>query len=203
MTYTSIRRKIATLIAARAVIGTVLLGTGTIAEITAPGSFPIDPFFFQIAVIYALTIVWAAPLRQVDRHLWLVDLQLALDALLVTSFIYVTGGITSYFTSRLSAADHRRERRAASSRRHVRRDAERGALCRPRVAQYFAASGILHDPWLATERLVLPSHSRGAVHGRAECLRVLRGRDAERIALRERPFGWRPSRDRLAAGSPT
>ncbi len=61
---------------ARAVIGTVLLGTGTIAEITAPGSFPIDPFFFQIAVLYVLTIVWAALLRQVDRRLWLADVQL-------------------------------------------------------------------------------------------------------------------------------
>ena len=44
MTYTSIRRKSATLIVARVAISTILLGSGTIAEITAPGSFPIDPF---------------------------------------------------------------------------------------------------------------------------------------------------------------
>ena len=38
MTYTSLRRKTATLIVARAVLGTLLLGLGTIAGITAPGS---------------------------------------------------------------------------------------------------------------------------------------------------------------------
>jgi two-component system, NtrC family, sensor histidine kinase PilS len=158
MTYTSIRKKIAWLIAARAVIGTVLLGGGTIAEIAAPGSFPIDPIFFQITVIYALTIVWAAALRQVDRHLWLADLQLALDALLVTSFIYVTGGITSYFTSLyllpVIAASVVRNRRGAMF------VATLSALLYVSLVsiQYLPASAAVHDPWLATERLGLPSH---------------------------------------------
>ena len=35
----------------------------------------------------------------VERHRWLVDLQLGIDALLVSAFIYFTGGITSYSTS--------------------------------------------------------------------------------------------------------
>ena len=70
---TSIRRKVATLIAARAVVGTVLLGSGTISEIKAPGSFPIDPFFLLAAVTYALTIVWAATLPIVDRAAWAID----------------------------------------------------------------------------------------------------------------------------------
>jgi two-component system sensor histidine kinase PilS (NtrC family) len=159
MTCTSIRKNIAVLIVARAVIGTVLLGTGTIAEVTAPGSFPLDPFFFQIGVLYALTIVWAATLRRVDRHLWLADLQLALDALLVTSFIYVTGGITSYFTPLyllpIMAASVVRNRRGAlvvaalSALLFV-------ALV---VAQYSSPTGMVHDPWLATERLAMPSRS--------------------------------------------
>src|SRR5262245_20909416 len=92
-------RKTATLIAARAVLGTVLVGFGTLAEITAPGSFPVDPFFLLIAITYGLTILWAVTLRPADRAPWLVDVQLGADAVLVTAFIYITGGITSYFAS--------------------------------------------------------------------------------------------------------
>jgi two-component system sensor histidine kinase PilS (NtrC family) len=157
MTYTSIRRKIATLIVARVAISTILLGSGTIAEITAPGSFPIDPFFLLIAITYGLTIVWAATLRTVDRRSWLVDLQLCLDTLLVTAFIYVTGGVTSYFLSvyvlPIIAASVVRHRRTAllvatfSAVLYV-------ALV---IAQYFVAFGTIRDPWLQTERLVLPS----------------------------------------------
>jgi two-component system sensor histidine kinase PilS (NtrC family) len=159
MTYTSIRKKIATLIAARAVIGTVLLGMGTIAEITAPGSFPVDPFFFQIAVLYALTIVWAGTLRQVDRHLWLADLQLALDALLVTSFIYVTGGITSYFISLyllpVIAASVIRSRRGAMFIASLSAVLYISLV----IVQYLPPSAFVHDPWLAADRPVLPLHS--------------------------------------------
>src|SRR5437667_5864703 len=96
---TDLRRKLRWLIAIRAVISTVLLGGATFAQITAPGSFPVNPFFFLIGMTYALTALYAATLRYVDRYRWLVDLQLAGDALVVSAFIYFTGGITSYFTS--------------------------------------------------------------------------------------------------------
>ena len=96
---TELRRKVAWLIAIRAIISTILLGTATFAQITAPGSFAVDPFFFLIGLTYALTISYAVTLRFVDRHRWLVDLQLGGDALIVSAFIYFTGGITSYFTS--------------------------------------------------------------------------------------------------------
>src|SRR5256885_15966581 len=93
-----LRRKLQWLIAIRAVISPVLLGGAMFAQITAPGSFPVDPFFFLIGLTYALTIGYAATLRYVDRFRWLVDLQLAGDALIVSAFIYFTGGIVSYFT---------------------------------------------------------------------------------------------------------
>jgi len=95
---TDLRRKLAWLIAIRAVISTVLLGSATLAQVTAPGSFPIDPFFALIGLTYALTIFYAATLRYVDRFRWLVDLQLVGDALVVSAFIYLTGGIASYFS---------------------------------------------------------------------------------------------------------
>jgi two-component system, NtrC family, sensor histidine kinase PilS len=95
---TELRRKLAWLIAIRAIISTLLLGSATLALVAAPGSFPIDPFFTLIGVIYALTIFYASTLRYADRFRWLIDLQLAGDALIVSAFIYLTGGIVSYFS---------------------------------------------------------------------------------------------------------
>jgi len=94
-----LRRKLAWLIGFRAVISTVLLGGATVAQITSPGSFPVDPFFLLIAVSYALAVVYAMSLRFVERHRWLIDVQLVSDALIVTAFIYLTGGIESVFSS--------------------------------------------------------------------------------------------------------
>jgi len=96
---TELRRKVAWLIAIRAIISTILLGSATFTQLTAPGSFAIDPFFFLIGLTFALTISYAVALRFVPRHRWLVYVQLAGDSLIVTAFIYFTGGIASNFTS--------------------------------------------------------------------------------------------------------
>ena len=85
--------------AIRAVVSTLLLGSATVARITSRGSFAVDPLFFLIGLTYALTIVYALTLRFVDTRRWLVDLQLAVDALVVSALIYFTGGITSVFAS--------------------------------------------------------------------------------------------------------
>jgi two-component system, NtrC family, sensor histidine kinase PilS len=94
-----VRRKLAWLIGSRVGITTVLLGSAIAAQITAPGALPIDPFFFLIGLTYALAIVWSLTIKPAVRHRWIVDVQLACDALIVSAFIYVTGGITSYFSS--------------------------------------------------------------------------------------------------------
>ena len=96
---TDVRGQIGWLIAIRAMIGTLLLGGATVAQITAPGSFAVHPFFWLIAITYGLTIVWAATLRYVDRFRWLVDAQLGCDAVIVSAFILLTGGVTSFFSS--------------------------------------------------------------------------------------------------------
>ena len=95
---TELRRKLAWLIAVRAIASTILLGSATLIEITAPGSFPIGRFFFLIGLTYALTICYAATLRYADRARGLVDVQLVGDALIVSAFIYLTGGVASYFS---------------------------------------------------------------------------------------------------------
>ena len=98
MVDTDLKRKLTWLIAVRAIISTVLLGSATLVQISSPGSFPIDPFYALIALTFASTIFYAATLRYVERFRWLVDVQLAGDALIVSAFIYQTGGVTSYFS---------------------------------------------------------------------------------------------------------
>ena len=93
------RSRLSTLIAARVVIGTLLLGSAILIQISRPGAFPVDPFFTLIGLTYALSVVYLATLRFAERHPWLVDLQFALDAALVSAFIHVTGGIASNFSS--------------------------------------------------------------------------------------------------------
>ena len=50
MVASELRRKVAWLIAIRAVISTILLGSATFTQLTAPGSFPVDPYFFLIGL---------------------------------------------------------------------------------------------------------------------------------------------------------
>jgi len=154
---TDLRRKLRWLIAIRAIISTVLLGGATFAQITAPGSFPVDPFFFLIGLTYALTAIWAATLRYADRYRWLVDLQLAGDALVVSAFIYFTGGITSYFSSLyvlgIVAAATVQFRRGGMLVAVLSAVLYGGVV----LAQYLTAEGLLHDPWLGST--LLPQRS--------------------------------------------
>jgi two-component system sensor histidine kinase PilS (NtrC family) len=87
------------LIGGRAAVVTLLLGSAILIQIQAPGSLPIDPFFFLIGLTYALTVVWLLLLRHAETHRWLVDVQLACDAVIVSALVHLTGGVSSYFTS--------------------------------------------------------------------------------------------------------
>ena len=84
---------------ARAVVVTLLLGSAILAQIKSPGSLPIDPFSFLIAVTYGLTVVYSLLLKKVEQYPWIVDVQLACDALIVSAIVYTTGGIVSYFST--------------------------------------------------------------------------------------------------------
>jgi two-component system sensor histidine kinase PilS (NtrC family) len=94
-----LRRKLLWLIGGRAVVITVLLGSASLILYRTPGAFPVDPFFTLIGLTYALTAVWTLTLPFVDRSPWLIDVQLACDALIVSAIVYLTGGVTSYFSS--------------------------------------------------------------------------------------------------------
>jgi two-component system sensor histidine kinase PilS (NtrC family) len=87
-----------TLIAGRVIVVTLLLGSAILVELNRPGRLPVDPFFFLIGVTYALSVVYLLTLRVIERFNWLVDVQFAIDAVLVSAFIHVTGGIASNFS---------------------------------------------------------------------------------------------------------
>ena len=157
MPTSDLRRKLRWLIAIRAVISTLLLGSATFAQITAPGSFPVDPFFFLIGLTYALTAFYAATLRLAEGRRWLVDVQLAGDALIVSAFIYFTGGVTSYFTSLyvlpIVAASIVQFRRGGLLVATLSAVLYGGVV----LAQYLTVAGYMHDPWLVSP--VLPPRS--------------------------------------------
>jgi two-component system, NtrC family, sensor histidine kinase PilS len=93
------RRKLLWLIGGRAAVVTLLLGSAILIQLRSPGALPIDPFFGVIGLTYALTVVWTLTLRFVDRWPWLVDVQVACDALIVSAIVYLTGSVSSYFSS--------------------------------------------------------------------------------------------------------
>ena len=94
-----LRRRLFWLIGGRVSVVTLLLGSAILIQINAPGSLPINPFFFMIGLTYALTFVYVLLLRQAEQHSWIVDLQLACDAVIVSALVHMTNGVSSYFTS--------------------------------------------------------------------------------------------------------
>ena len=207
MLETDLRRKLAWLIGIRAVISTLLLGGATFAQISAPGSFPVDPLFFLIAATYALTLAYASTQRFVDRHRWLADLQLGADAIIVSAFIYFTGGITSFFSSLyvlpIVAASTVQFRRGALLVAALSALIYVGLV----LAQYLAASGLLYNPWLATNSMTLPPLTAAQYIVALNlfgffAVALLSGSLAERVRSADAAAGARVDRDpRILAGA--
>ena len=63
-----LRARLSRLIAIRVVVSTLLLGSATVVQINRPGALPVDPFFFLIGLTYALSVVFLATLRLIDRR---------------------------------------------------------------------------------------------------------------------------------------
>jgi two-component system, NtrC family, sensor histidine kinase PilS len=96
---TTLRVKLLWLIAGRAAVVTLLLGSAILIQAESPGALPIDPFLFLLGVTYALTVIYSLGLKYIERHRWIVDVQLGLDAILVSAIVALTGGVTSYYSS--------------------------------------------------------------------------------------------------------
>jgi len=153
----NLRSRLSTLIAVRVVVSTVLLGSAILVQLSRPGSFLLDPFFFLIGLTYALSVIYLGSLRYVDRYPWLADAQLGADAILVSAFIVVTGGITSYFSSLyllpIMAASTVRFRRGALQVATLSAILYLALV----TAQYLEPTALFPASWQALGRLELPS----------------------------------------------
>ena len=95
----AMRARLAAIIAVRLIVASLLLGSGVVIGLTTPDTLPAVPFVGLIGLTYVLSLVNLATLRLAVRRPVLVDLQFAIDAVLVSACIYITGGIASDFSS--------------------------------------------------------------------------------------------------------
>lgn len=95
----SLAERLAAHIAVRVMLATVCLGAAIVVQVRTPGAFPDHPLFLLIALVYAVSLVFIATLRFVDRFPWLVDVHFAIDVGLVAACVSLTGGVTSLFSS--------------------------------------------------------------------------------------------------------
>ncbi len=188
----TLRRKLLWLIGGRAAVITLLLGSAILIQSKAPGTLPIDPFFFLIAVTYGLTALWALTLRFVDAHPWLIDVQLACDAVIVSAIVQLTGGVASYFSSLYAlpiiAASTVQSWRGGMMVSVLSSLMYAGLV----VAQYQGGSPL---PAVVSEE-ALAARARCGLHRRPQRVRIHGGRDPERL-----PGGRAAADGRAARGS--
>jgi two-component system sensor histidine kinase PilS (NtrC family) len=96
---TTMRRKLLSLITARAAVVSLLLGSAVLIQIAAPGALPLGRFSALLGLTFGLTAVYTLTIGYAEKYRGLIDLQLLLDALIVSAIVQVTGGINSYFSS--------------------------------------------------------------------------------------------------------
>jgi two-component system sensor histidine kinase PilS (NtrC family) len=94
----TLRRRLAVHIAVRLLVATVLLGAAVIVQVRTPGALPINPFFFLVGLTYAVSLGFIGSLRFVERLPWLTDVHFAIDAIVVSAAVVMTGGVESLFT---------------------------------------------------------------------------------------------------------
>lgn len=94
----TLRQRLAAHIAVRLVVATVLLGSALVVELRDPGAWAISPFFALIGLTYAVSLGFIGSLRFVDRRPWLTDVHFAIDAVIISAAIMLSGGVESLFT---------------------------------------------------------------------------------------------------------
>lgn len=143
----TLRRRLAVHIAVRLLVATVLLGTAVIVQVRTPGAFPINPFFFLVGLTYAVSLGFIGSLRFVDRLPWLTDVHFAIDAIVVSAAVFITGGVESLFAILymlpIVAASTVQFRRGGLQMAGLSTILFFGLV----LAQYLNASGYLRLPW--------------------------------------------------------
>lgn len=79
-------------------VATVLLGSALVVQLCDPGAWAINPFFSLIGLTYAVSLGFIGSLRFVDCWPWLTDVYFAIDAVIISAAIMLSGGVDSLFT---------------------------------------------------------------------------------------------------------
>ncbi len=149
-------RPLVWLMAGRALITTLLLGSGVLIQINLPGTLPIYAFYFLIGLTFLFTALYALALPQAEHWPWLGNVQLVVDAFVVSGFIAVTGGISSYFSLLyvlpIIAAGSLLDRRSALTVATLSAFLY-GGLVATQYAGYLAHAG----PWLVAPTILPPA----------------------------------------------
>jgi two-component system sensor histidine kinase PilS (NtrC family) len=94
----TLRRRIVQLMIWRLVIITILLGSAAVIQRNATTAVQLGSLYVLIAWTYGLSALYAVSLRLFRRVDWLVEVQLTLDALTAGAYVWMTGGVLSYFS---------------------------------------------------------------------------------------------------------
>lgn len=143
----TLRRRLAVHIAVRLLVATVLLGAAVIVQVRTPGALPINPFFFLVGLTYAVSLGFIGSLRFVERLPWLTDVHFAIDSIVVSAAVLITGGVESLFvilyTLPIVAASTVQFRRGGLQIAGLSTILFFGLV----LAQYLNANGYLVLPW--------------------------------------------------------
>jgi len=93
----TLRRRLAVHIAVRLLVATVLLGAAVVVQLRSPGALPINPFYFLVGLTFAVSLGFIASLQFVERLPWLTDVHFAIDSIVVSAAVLITGGVESLF----------------------------------------------------------------------------------------------------------
>jgi two-component system sensor histidine kinase PilS (NtrC family) len=93
----TLRRRLAVHIAVRLLVATVLLGAAVVVQLRAPGTLSINPFYFLVGLTFAVSLGFIASLQFVERLPWLTDVHFAIDSIVVSAAVLITGGVESLF----------------------------------------------------------------------------------------------------------
>jgi two-component system sensor histidine kinase PilS (NtrC family) len=94
----TLRQRIVLLMIWRLIITTMLLGSAVLIQLNTGSAARPGPLYVLIGWTYAVSAIYASSLRLTKRAPWLIDLQLAFDAMTVSAFVWITGGIATYFS---------------------------------------------------------------------------------------------------------
>lgn len=93
----TLRRRLVVHIAVRLLVATVLLGAAVVVQLRSPGALPINPFYFLVGLTFAVSLGFIASLQFVERLPWLTDVHFAIDSIVVSAAVLITGGVESLF----------------------------------------------------------------------------------------------------------